>query len=328
MAVEDKSGDAPETPKPEESKSVQELVDERVAETQPEGEPTGDSQDVAETDDDSAAGDAKPEGGDSDGDPPDSGGEPEPRQVPVSVLQKERQKRRDAQAAAKANEDRIAALEAQMKQSQTQQPKLERPHPDQFHTDVDYQRALEEYENKRIEAVADEKVNQRLQAQRQEQEKAELIRRQEKIKDKFANSIAKAEMEDETFEAKREYVDGLADDFAREGKYGFSRAIIESEHAVKVIAYLADNPDKAEGIATLSDTEQIKAIGAIEDKIKGPPPKPKNKTEAPKPVDPVGGSAKTGKGLQWKAGMSKSEKAEFEKQMKEQGLTLKDVLPT
>jgi 3-methyladenine DNA glycosylase Tag len=319
MAVEDKSGDVPETPKPEESKSVQELVDERVAETQPEETPVETPEATEETPEETPTEESTEE-------VPKEAPE-EPRQVPVSVLQKERQKRRDAQAAAKANEDRIAALEAQMKQSQTQQPKLERPHPDQFHIDVDYQRALEEYENKRIEAVADEKVNQRLQAQRQEQEKADFIRKQEKIKDKFANSIAKAEMEDETFEAKREYVDGLADDFAREGKYGFSRAILESEHAVKVIAYLADNPDKAEGIATLSDTDQIKAIGAIEDKIKGPPPKPKNKTEAPKPVEPVGGSAKTGKGLQWKAGMSKSEKAEFEKQMKEQGLTLKDVLP-
>jgi hypothetical protein len=314
MAVEEKAGEAAETPTPDEKKSVQEMVEERVAETQPEETETPE-----ETPEETPA-EETPEVTEET--------PPEPRQVPVTALQKERQKRRDAEARATANEQRLAALEAQAKQSQTQQPKPTRPQPDDFNTDAEYQRALGDYEDQRVEATVDEKVNKRLQAQSQEQQQADANRARQKTLDKFANNLAKAEMADETFEAKRQYVDDLADDIAREGKYGFSNAIIESEHSVKVIAYLADNPDKAENIATLSDTDQIKAIGAIEDKIKGPPPKPITKTEAPKPVEPVGGSAKTGKGLEWKAGMSSAEKAEFEKQMKEQGLTLRDVLPT
>jgi hypothetical protein len=103
-------------------------------------------------------------------------------------------------------------------------------------------------------------------------------------------------------------------------------AIVNSEVPDKLIKYLANKPEEAERIAGLSEVGQIKAIGAIEDKITAPPPKPKKKTEAPKPVNPVGGDAKTGKGLKWKEGMTPTEKAEFKKTMAEQGLTMLDVI--
>jgi hypothetical protein len=296
-----------ETPAPEETKTVQELIDERAAEETPE-ETTEETPEEAEE---------TPE------EPEETPEEPEKetRKVPVVALQKERQKRREAEAAARAQEDRLAALEAQLKQTQTQQPTLERPQSHQFDTHDEYLNALGEYVDKKAEVVADERVEKRLQAQTEQQQNAEIQRKEEESRNRFRRLMDKAHKKDEAFEDSYEYVNG-----ATLGNPAFTEAIIDSEVADKLITYLAKNPEETERIADLSEIGTTKAIGAIEEKIKAPPPKPKKKTEAPKPVNAVGGDAPTGKGLKWKAGMTPQEKESFRKQMEEHGLTLLDVL--
>jgi hypothetical protein len=314
MAEEEKTGETTETPTQEkEVKTVQDRLDEmepaeetseETSEETPEETPEETSEETSET-------------------PEETPEEPEkkPRTVPVTALQKERQKRREAEASARAQEERLAALEAQVKQSQTQQPKLERPQPSQFDTHEEYLNALGEFVDKKAEVVADERVEQRLKAQTEQQQQAEIQRKGEESRNRFRRLMDKAHTEDESFEDSYEYVNSISLD-----KPAITEAIVNSEVADKLITYLANKPEEAEKIAGLSDVGQIKAIGAIEDKISAPPPKPKKKTEAPKPVTPVGGDAKTGKGLKWREGMTPAEKAEFRKTMTEQGLTLLDVM--
>jgi hypothetical protein len=315
MSEEEKTGDTTETPTPvEEAKTVQDRLDEMepaedTSET-PEETPVETAEDTTEETEETL-----------EETPKETSEEKKPRTVPVTALQKERQKRREAEAAAKAQEERIAALEAQAKQTQTQQQKLERPQPSQFDTHEEYLNALGEFVDKKAEVVADERVEQRLKAQTEQQQQAEMQRKSEESRNRFRRLMDKAHAEDEAFEDSYEYVNSISLD-----KPAITEAIVNSEVADKLITYLANKPEEAEKIAGLSDIATIKAIGAIEDKITAPPPKPNKKTEAPKPVKPVGGDAKTGKGLKWREGMTPAEKADFKKTMQEQGLTLLDVM--
>jgi hypothetical protein len=61
-------------------------------------------------------------------------------------------------------------------------------------------------------------------------------------------------------------------------------AVIDSDVAPKLMAYLASNPDEVDRIAALSPTRQAAAIGRLEEKVSAAPAISK----APPPLKPVG----------------------------------------
>lgn len=66
-----------------------------------------------------------------------------------------------------------------------------------------------------------------------------------------------------------------------------AKAILDSDVAEKVVAYLYSNPDEAELISELPEARQAAAIGRIEAKLLAPK-EPVKKSNAPAPVKPVG----------------------------------------
>jgi hypothetical protein len=301
--AEVKSDEEVVAPTPEDEKSVQDLIDAKDEEV---------ADDAGEADDSSDGTDDGPV--DGDGDPPEP--EKKQRQVPVSVVQKERQRRREAEARAKALEERSAALESQV--AKPQQESLQKPQLSQFNTVEEYADALAEYSDKKAELVARQTVAKEFQTQTEAQRQAEQKREADMAAAKFNKMMDDARAEDEAFEESFQYMDSVSFDHP-----SYSNAIVESPVADKLIKFLASNTDEAERIATLSPTNQVKAIGAIEDKITAPPPKPNKTTQAPKPVNAVSGNAKTGK-VKWKPNMSKSEREAFRKQA--EGVSISELL--
>jgi hypothetical protein len=282
-----------EAPAPEESKSVQDLIDEREkaeeasTETPPETPPEEPPKEEA---------------------PPEETLEEKPseeRQVPVKALQRERQKKQAAEARAKAAEARAAALEAQ-------RPPEPKPVPENFDTQEQYDNAVRERE-------IQEEVARQLKVKAEEESQREAKVKAEKEVDAFTSLMGKAHDADEKFEERFQYVDSVSRD-----NHGYSRALVTSPVADKVISHLANNPEEAERIATLSDVEAVKAIGAIEDKIKSPP-KPNTTTRAPQPVAPVGGTAKTDV-PKYNPDMSAADKAAARKKAEESGMSVAEYL--
>lgn len=64
----------------------------------------------------------------------------------------------------------------------------------------------------------------------------------------------------------------------------FVEAIIESNQAAQLIAYLGEHDDEAAELASLSKTNQIKRVALLEEKLKQSKPK---SSAAPKPLEPV-----------------------------------------
>ncbi len=72
----------------------------------------------------------------------------------------------------------------------------------------------------------------------------------------------------------------------------FVEAIVESDIAAKLIAYLGEHDDEAANLATLSKTNQIKRVALLEEKLKH---SKSSQSAAPKPLEPVKTSG-TGQG--------------------------------
>ena len=237
---------------------------------------------------------------------PEEPEEPVERQVPVTALQKERKRRQEAEARAKEIEARIAALE-------TQKEIPPKPTVDQFETHEEYLEAL-------AEQKAEEKVALQFQRQSEAQRQAEQERQAEAELTKFTSLMDKAHASDPKFEESFEYVSAVSGEHP-----GYSRALVTSPVADKVIKHLAANPAEAERIATLSPEGQIKAIGAIEMKISSPP-KPRNVPKAPEPITPVGGNADTTPIMKYDENMSAEDKAKWKEQALKSGLPLSELL--
>lgn len=66
-------------------------------------------------------------------------------------------------------------------------------------------------------------------------------------------------------------------------------ALVDSDQAAKLMAYMASNPDDIARIATLSEARQAAELGKLEAKLaSAPTPKP---SKAPNPIKPVGGAS-------------------------------------
>lgn len=80
-----------------------------------------------------------------------------------------------------------------------------------------------------------------------------------------------------------------------------AQALIDSDEAPKLMAYMASNPEEVERISALSPARQAAELGKLEAKLTSVPAKT---SKAPAPIAPVGGAKTTTKNI---ANMSQSE---------------------
>ena len=181
-----------------------------------------------------------------------------------AIIQKEKAKAeaRAERRALKVYADRLEAMS--QKPTQQQEAKSDgKPTMAQFANVEDY-----------VEAVADWKLNQRDQGSKQQQ--AEVAQRTvyEKTEGIYAQAAKLPGFDRESFDELP-----LTPTVAQ--------AIIESDEAPRLMAYLASNPKEVDRIASLSPARQAAELGKIEAKF------PSTKTEAqvskaPPPIKPIG----------------------------------------
>lgn len=101
------------------------------------------------------------------------------------------------------------------------------------------------------------------------------------------------------------------DDLAKEGHLTAKmvEALMESDHAAKLMHHMAANPAEMERIAKLPGSRQVIELGKLEDKVSAPAPKT---SKTPDPINPMGKGTTSVSGDPNK--MSHSEYREWRKQ--------------
>lgn len=175
----------------------------------------------------------------------------------------ERKKRQEAEARAEAAERRAQALEQQYRQPppQPKQEVSDKPLREQFASEDDWLDARDQWRDQ--------------QRERQAQEAKEL----EQAKSLYEKT--------EGIYAQAQALEGF--DRAAFDRLPLTRpivnALIESDHAPALMAFMASNPDEVSRIAGLSDTRQIAELARIEDRLNAAPTAPPRE-EKPKPQLP------------------------------------------
>lgn len=177
-----------------------------------------------------------------------------------------------AQTEARLLRERLASFEKPVQKDESAEPKRE-----QFE---DYEAYLE----RRAEWIADQKVEQRLNAERQQRESAERQNTAKTQQERVAQDWGKRESEfikktPDYVETVTPFVEqeiGVLSDPARQ-------AIIES--GPQVLHHLATHPDEVERIAALSPLRQSAEILKLEESVSKPAPA--RLPTAPDPIKPV-----------------------------------------
>lgn len=203
--------------------------------------------------------------------------------------------RRQAGDAQRMNERLLALMEKTLVKGES--PRVEAP------SGPPKRENFESYEDY-LEARADYQVASRLKEieQRAEQRKQqEVIERLEKTwEQRLSDAASKNESLEEYIETVGTKISGLA-----------GVAIKEAEKGVEIVEFLGDNPAELRRISQLSPAAQVREIGKIEARleVKEPVKKP---SKAPPPIEPVGGSSKSGD-------PNAMSQAEYEAMRKKQG---------
>jgi hypothetical protein len=177
------------------------------------------------------------------------------------ILQK-RLAKAEAKAERRAREAYRDAVETVTRAQPVQNPTLNEPTRDQFASDADWIDAKVEYKLQQRDAVA----------------KAEAARAsQQSLNSKTENLYAQAE---KVPGFDRESFDELP------LTQLIASALIESDVAPQLMAYMASNPEEVERIAKLSDARQAVELGKLEVKLQQAP----KTTKASPPISPVSGS--------------------------------------
>jgi hypothetical protein len=175
------------------------------------------------------------------------------------ILQK-RLAKSEARAERRAKEAYREALEAVTRVQPREAQKSTEPTRDQFASDAEW-----------IDAKVDYKLAQRETASKQEAQKAT----QQSLNSKTENIYAQAE---KVAGFDRESFDELP------LTKTIAAALIESDVAPQLMAYMSANPEEVERIAKLSDTRQAVELGKLETKLQAAP----KTTKAVAPITPVG----------------------------------------
>jgi len=204
------------------------------------------------------------------------------------IAQKERKKAEAIaeRRALKAYRETLERIVPPQQQPVQQQQFDDRPTRGHFASDDDY-----------VEAMADWKLAQRDAVVRQQQHQQQVTALRDRTEKLYAEA-AKIEGFD------RDAFDELP------LTQVIASAVIQSDVATKLMAYLASNPEEVERMVALSPTRQASAIGRLEEKMSSTPAISK----APPPLRPVGA-----RGTVANADVSKMSMEEYAELRKKQG---------
>lgn len=168
-------------------------------------------------------------------------------------------------AKAKAERRAERRISAQYEQQRRPQPTIDvgkEPLRTDFENDAQWVKALAKHEL--MQATAENEEKQRARAQEQEAQA-------------FNERIAEInEQADELPDFDRDAFEELT------VTNSMAEAVLDSDHAAKIMAYMSNHGDEVDAIAKMSKARQIQAIGKIEDKVT-------KKTALPSPPDRVRG---------------------------------------
>lgn len=183
--------------------------------------------------------------------------------------------------------ERALRLEGELKARQDgqvrQAPKSDEPKapkPEDYDTHEAYLEA-------KVEWLADQKVDKKLQEREERQSKAKAAEADKALTDSWTASVAKVR-------EKYDDYDEVTQDEGFNPTPAMARAMLESDHKAEIAYYLAKNPEEMERIAKLSPLRQAAEVMKLEDKVSASAKSPAKKpSKAPPPIDPVGGKSKS-----------------------------------
>lgn len=198
-----------------------------------------------------------------------------------SQITKERESAREE---ARRERELRESLEAQVRELQTKaqpaaEPKFEaEPKPEQFTDMYEYQQALIDY-----------KVDQRLGEEKQKEANARAEAERQKVINTWAKRVESAKAEIPDFEDMVGSADVAVSNEVRD-------AIFESEVGPRVLYHLAENPDLAEKLNSMTMTAALRMIGKLETQFEKKSEEQLqktvvNKSKAPAPINPIRSAA-------------------------------------
>jgi hypothetical protein len=182
-----------------------------------------------------------------------------------------REEARKEREARESLEVRLRELETKVQPAQ--KVEAEEPKPEQFSDMYEYAKALTDY-----------RVEQRLQEEKVRESQAKAEAERQKVINTWADRVksAKAEMPD--FEDMVGSADVVVSNEVRD-------AIFESEVGPRILYHLAENPEIAEKLQSLTVIGALRAIGKLEAQFEKTEAKPVAKSKAPAPINPIKSAA-------------------------------------
>ena len=217
----------------------------------------------------------------------------EPEKKPAKGVQKAldrlTKQREEAEARAKAAEERIAKLEAEIQARQAPETKPEepkepeRPKKTDFSDPDAYDMALEKYFEDKATFTARREVETARQADLERQHKQAQDDAAKAVRDAFVSRT-------EAVKAKYEDFDAVTNTDEVQVSMAMAHAIVNHEQGPEIQYFLGKNPEEAKRISALPIASQIMELGAIAAGLRTPAataPQPKPVTKAPAPIKPV-----------------------------------------
>ena len=211
--------------------------------------------------------------------------QPKPEEKKEDPIPKGVQKRIDravrekyeAQAEAKMLKERLDRIEQNIQERVAKPIDNSEPRIDNFDD-------FDQYVAAKAEWIASKKINETLNERERRSAEERAAAAHYQAVDGWNQRLEKATAELPDFKEVIESSDVPMSDFMRD-------AIIDSDLGPKVAYWLANNPDEAKKIASMSPLATVKAIGRIEERLESQAKAPKKPTAAPAPLKPVGGKA-------------------------------------
>jgi hypothetical protein len=211
--------------------------------------------------------------------------QPKPEEKKEDPIPKGVQKRIDravrekyeAQAEAKMLKERLDRIEQNIQERVAKPIDNSEPRIDNFDD-------FDKYVAAKAEWIASKKINETLNERERRSAEERAAAAHYQAVDGWNQRLEKATAELPDFKEVIESSDVPMSDFMRD-------AIVESDLGPKVAYWLANNPDEAKKIASMSPLATVKAIGRIEERLESQAKAPKKPTAAPAPLKPVGGKA-------------------------------------
>ncbi len=189
----------------------------------------------------------------------------------------------EAQAEAKMLKERLDRIEQNLRQNNRQDRPIDNSEPM-----IDNFDDFDKYVAAKAGWIASKKINETLQERERRSAEERVAAAHYKAVEGWQQRVEQATAELPDFEEVLSSSDVPMSDFMRD-------AIIDSDLGPKVAYWLANNPDEAKKIASMSPLATVKAIGRLEERLESQAKAPKKPTSAPAPLTPVGGKASVSK---------------------------------